>query len=161
MSESYRVVAGRIRRELSDLERVVSRAERALATARQDPERQDLYLDSAALNLHDFYAGLERLFALIASSIEGSLPTGHDWHRELLRQMTSPVPQIRPAVLSPEVSKELEEYLGFRHVVRNIYAFEFDLERIARLVQRLRSVFERVQTELLAFADLLEQIAQS
>nr|BAL58848.1 hypothetical conserved protein [Candidatus Acetothermum autotrophicum] len=159
MSEHYRVVAGRIRRELADLEHVVARAERALAAAQQRPEDQDIYLDSAALNLHDFYAGLERLFALIAASVDTSVPTGGEWHRELLRQMGATIPSIRPPVLSEETLKELSEYLGFRHVVRNIYAFEFDLERISRLVHRLRPVFERVRRELLACADFLERAA--
>lgn len=47
MSEQYRVLAGRIHRELEELGRVVTRAERALEAARQRPEDQDLYLDSA------------------------------------------------------------------------------------------------------------------
>jgi hypothetical protein len=51
VSEQYRVLAGRIHRELEELGRVVTRAERALEAARQRPEDQDLYLDSAALNL--------------------------------------------------------------------------------------------------------------
>lgn len=161
MSEQYRVLAARIRRELADIERVVARTERALAAAQQRPEDQDIYLDSAALNLHDFYAGLERLFALIAASVDTSVPTGREWHRELLRQMATDIPAIRPPVLSEETLEELGEYLGFRHIVRNIYAFEFDLERIARLVHRLRSVFERARCELLAFVDFLERTSSA
>jgi hypothetical protein len=57
--EDYLVAAGRIRQELTDLERVVARVERAITVAHQRLEDQDLYIDSAALNLHDFYAGLE------------------------------------------------------------------------------------------------------
>ena len=52
--------------ELVDLERVVARAERAIAAGRQSLENQDLYLDSAALNLHDFYDGSERIFRQMA-----------------------------------------------------------------------------------------------
>ena len=59
MIEAYLLLADRIRQELSDLEQVVARAERAIQAARRQPEDQDLYIDSAALNLHDFYAGLE------------------------------------------------------------------------------------------------------
>jgi hypothetical protein len=152
MSERYRVVAGRIRQELTELERVVARAERAVTAARQRPEDQDLYLDSAALNLHDFYAGLERLFHQIAATVDRSVPTGYEWHRDLLRQMGVALAQVRPQVLSTETSKALDEYLRFRHVVRNIYTFEFDPERIERLVQRLQPSFRPVQRELLAFA---------
>jgi hypothetical protein len=159
LSEQYRVLAGRIHRELEELGRVVTRAERALEAARQRPEDQDLYLDSAALNLHDFYSGLERVFSLIASSVDESVPRGHEWHRELLRQMGTDIPQVRPAVLSAQTVQDLEEYLGFRHVVRHIYAFEFDFERVERLVRHLRPLFERVSTELKAFANLLERLS--
>jgi hypothetical protein len=160
MIERYAVAAGRIRQELASLEQVVSRAERAAAAARQRPQEQDLYLDSAALNLHDFYIGLERIFRHIASTVDQSVPSGPEWHRELLRQMNLALPQIRPQVISEETTKAIDEYLRFRHVVQNVYAFEFDPERITRLVQRLRPSFERVRTELLAFASLLGDLTQ-
>jgi hypothetical protein len=160
MIERYAVVAGRIRQELTSLEQVVSRAERAVVAARQYPQEQDLYLDSAALNLHDFYIGLERIFRHIAATVDQSVPSGPEWHRELLRQMNLALPQIRPQVISEETARAIDEYLRFRHVVQNVYAFEFDPERIARLVQRLRPSFEQARTELLAFASLLGDLAQ-
>ena len=92
MIEDYLVVAGRIRQELADLKRVVARAERAIGAARHRPEDQDLYIDSAALNLHDFYAGLERIFHQIATTIDGNLPVGREWHRDLLHQMQIDLP---------------------------------------------------------------------
>ena len=160
MIERYLVVAGRTRQELTDLDRVVTRSERAVSAARQRPEDQDLYLDAAALNLHDFYAGLERVFHHIATTIDKSMPSGPEWHRDLLRQMQVTLSQLRPPVLSAETIKALDEFLRFRHVVRNIYTFEFESQRIELLVQRLRPCFERVQNELLSFANFLEQLAQ-
>jgi hypothetical protein len=160
MIERYLVAAGRIRQELVELERVVARVERAVASARRHPEDQDLYLDSAALNLHDFYSGLERVFHHIAAAVDGSVPAGSEWHGELLRQMGVALPQVRREVLSPETIKMLDEYLRFRHVVRHVYAFEFDPDRLERLVQRLRPSFEQVRAELLAFADFLERVAR-
>lgn len=158
MIEDYLVVAGRIRQELSDLEQVVARAERAITAARQRSEDQDLYIDSAALNLHDFYAGLERIFQQIATTIDGNLPTSQDWHRKLLDRMQADLPDVRPPVLSAEAAEALDEFLRFRHVVRNIYAFQFDPERVARLVQLMPPAFHQVRTELLTFAEFLEQI---
>jgi uncharacterized protein YutE (UPF0331/DUF86 family) len=73
--------------------------------------------------------------------------------------MGTDIPQVRPAVLSAQTVQDLEEYLGFRHVVRHIYAFEFDFERVERLVRHLRPLFERVSTELKAFANLLEHLS--
>ncbi|MFQ6014650.1 MAG: hypothetical protein ACE5NP_04320 [Anaerolineae bacterium] len=160
MIEDYIVLASRIRQELADLERVVARAERAIAAARQRPADQDLYLDSAALNLHDFYAGLERIFRHIATTVDGSLPTGRNWHRDLLQQMTIDLPNLRPPVLSAETIKALDEYLRFRHVVRNIYAFQFDPDRLEQLVKQARPAFTQTETELLAFTQFLEQVGQ-
>jgi len=158
--ERYLVVAGRIRQEVAELERIVARAERAVAAVQQRPDDQDLYLDAAALNLHDFYSGLERVFHHIAATIDRSAPDGSEWHRDLLRQMQVPLLPIRPQVLSDETVQTLDEFLRFRHVVRNIYTFAFDQERIEHLVQRLRPCFERVQNELRRFADFLDRLAQ-
>lgn len=160
MIEEYLTVANRIRQELDDLERVVSRAERAIQAARRQSEDQDLFLDSAALNLHDFYAGLERIFHQIATIIDGSLPTGREWHRDLLQQMQADLPDLRPPVLSSEVSHAIDEFLRFRHVVRNIYAFQFDPNSLERLAQLMPLVFRQAKAELLAFAEFLEQVGR-
>lgn len=160
MIERYAVVAGRITQELADLEQVVTRIERAMAMARQAVPDADLYLDSVALNLHDFYAGLERALHQVAALVDDSVPGGAEWHRELLRQMAIPLPNVRPQVLSAETVKALDEYLRFRHVVRNVYAFEFDPEQMDRLVQRLRPTFDRTRRDLEALIDFLTQLTQ-
>ncbi len=159
MIERYALVSGRIRKELENPERVVNRIEGAMAAARKHPKDQDFYLDSVALNLHDFYAGLERTFSYISSHVEQSVPLGEDWHRELLLQMNVEVPGVRPAVLSAESVEALDEYPRFLHVVRNVYTFNFDPERIERLVERIRTCFKHVRSDLLAFANFLEQVA--
>ena len=159
MIERYRVVAGRIRLELGELVKTIDRAERALIAAQTNLENQDLFLDSAALNLHDFYTGLERIFSQIATVVDNSMPSGRDWHRVLLNQMSIPLYQVRPQVLSAETIQAIDEYRRFRHVVRNVYAFEFDATRIEPLINNLASSFQAIQSELLSFADLLEQLA--
>ena len=159
MIGSYAVLASRIRQDMADLERMVERVERAMQARRQGTAEQDLLLDSAALNLHDFYTGLERIFTHVASGVDRSVPSGPDWHRELLRQMTVQVPGLRPAVIPIEVSIAVDEFLRFRHVVRHIYAFEFDPERVERLATRLRPTFGDVEATLVAFAAFLEGLA--
>jgi hypothetical protein len=117
------------------------------------------YLDSVALNLHDVYVGFERLFEDIARRVDQSVPDGPHWHQELLDQMSSTIADTRPAVLTPETRRQLERYQGFRHVVRNVYAAEFDPDQIEPLVRRLPNVCDAATTELGGFADALEQIA--
>ena len=122
----FAILAGRIRQDLTEIERIVARAERAVLAARQHDVNQDLFVDSAALNLHDAYSSIERLLEQIASSVDQSVPSTHDWHRELLKQMTVEVPGLRPQVLSGTTTTALDEYRRFRHVVRNLYAFALD-----------------------------------
>ena len=161
MSERYKVLATRIRQELDALEKAAARAKRAGALALKSSPDQDLYLDAAALNLHDFYTGLERAFQQIAASLDESVPDGSNWHRELLRRMASECPQIRPAVISGKTLELLDEYLRFRHVVRNIYAFEFDPDRIGRLAEGLDLLLSHLSKELRAFALFLERLAEA
>jgi len=76
MTEAYVILARRIRDELNNLEKILDRARLGMDTANDRPEVQDFLIDSVALNLHDFYAGIERFFRLIASSVDEAYPQG-------------------------------------------------------------------------------------
>ncbi len=128
---------------------------------RAQSSADDYYVDSVALNLHGFYSGLERIFAMIATAVDMNLPEGNQWHYQLLQQMTQEIPGVRPAVISEETCALLDEYRGFRHVVRNVYALELDPNRIEPLVEKIPVLFAQVKAELLAMAALLEQQASS
>jgi hypothetical protein len=129
-------------------------------TAQRNPPDADLYIDSASLNLHDVYSGLERVFKQIAATVDGNVPSSPEWHRELLEQMGLDLPQVRPPVLTFQSIQLLDEYLRFRHVVRNVYTFSFDVERVGRLVKDLKLVFAQTQQELLAFVNFMEQVGK-
>lgn len=161
MIARYRVLAERLRAELQTLERVVARAEEALSRSTRQVEDQDYFMAAAALDLHGFYAGLERLFELIANEIDSSPATGPRWHRDLLEQMALVVTDVRPAVLSPETPTILIDYLEFRHVVRNVYTFNLRSDRVAELVSNLRSAFNLAQDDLLNFAIFLEELSNA
>ena len=155
------VHAERIRSELANIEGVVARVRRAMEASAGDAVDSDLYWDAVALNLHDFYTGLERILRHIAAEIDGHLPAGGEWHQELLRQMAIPLPRIRPAIFSNETIKRLDEYLRFRHVVRHVYAFEFDPQRIKPLAEALTGDFAQIKGELAVFTDYLEGLADA
>lgn len=158
MNEQLLRLAARIRKEFVELAVVMDRAQEGWW--RSQSSADDLYLDSVALNLHGFYAGLERLFELIAAAIDGTIPQGEGWHKTLLNQMTAEIPNVRPAVISEETRAMLNGYRKFRHIVRNVYTFKFDPAGIQKLVERLPELFTQVRAELLAFADFLVQQAQ-
>jgi hypothetical protein len=156
MSERYRLAAARIRQELADVQQVIDRCKRAMRAAPLATADQDVYLDSVALNLHAFYSGIERILHHIATFVDGALPEGGQWHQELLRQMRTDVPGLRPPILADDSLDCLREYLAFRHIVRNVYAFKFDPIRLQYLVQRLDGCYALVRTQLLDFAEFLD-----
>lgn len=153
--EELAELAERIRQELGEISRVVTRTSEGWERARRSND--DYYLDSVALNLHGFYMGIERLFTQIAEVVEGDLPHGESWHQLLLRRMMTEVPMIRPAVISKETGAKLDDYRGFRHVVRNVYAYKFDPDKLETLVRSVPDLFAQLKAELLAFAAFLEQ----
>ncbi len=153
MKPSLQSLAARIRQELGELDQVVARLLEAWQRAHRSGD--DFYLDSVALNLHGFYSGIERIFERLAETLDGSLPSGENWHQALLVQMSKEVTGIRPAVISQPTAKRLDDYRGFRHVVRNVYTFHFDSAKLEKLVLGVEETFAQLKAELLAFADFL------
>jgi hypothetical protein len=49
----------------------------------------------------------------------------------------------------------LDEFRAFRHIVRNVYAFQLDPVKLRRLVQEAPSAAAQLRMELVAFADFL------
>jgi hypothetical protein len=156
MSAEYATLAGRIRQSLLDLERVVSRAELLMDKAQRSGDAD--YLDGVALNLHGFYAGVERILEDIARTVEQTIPAGPDWHQDLLLQMSVEITAIRPPVITQETRRCLDEYRGFRHIVRNVYTFSLRPARLQELVSGLRDCYRAVEGDLHGLAVFLEQL---
>jgi len=69
--------------------------------------------------------------------------------------MTIAAKDVRPTVISEELAAELDEFLSFRHVFRNIYGFELKGERIGHLVGRFDAVAGRLIDEIKKFLSFL------
>lgn len=114
------------------------------------PQQDDIYsLRARGSILHDFYNGFERVFIRIAPVLNGGIPRGDQWHRDLVDDMTLDIPEVRPAVIDQGLARTLGEYLRFRHVFRNVYGGVLEAERMASLEKRLPET-------LAAFRDRVE-----
>lgn len=148
------VLASRILNEVSSLGIVVARVERAWKKAAANND--EFYFDSVALNIHSFYSVLERVFEKVASAVDNSPPQGINWHQELLKQMALEIPNVRPAVISEKTRKRLDNYRGFRHVVRNVYSYHISPDKMEPLAKGIRLTFKQVEKELTAFSRFIE-----
>ncbi len=107
--------------------------------------------------LHDFYNCCERIFRKIATNINGGFGQVESWHKELLYRMTIEIKNIRPQVISENLAAELDDYLSFRHIFRNIYGFELKGERLSRLVSKFVKVSQQFKKEILKFLKKMEK----
>jgi hypothetical protein len=142
-------------------ERIASLAAEARQTLADFAEREPPLLELRGMGaiLHDFYTGIEQVFATIAPELNGGLPAGAAWHRQLLTNMTLDLPGVRPPVLRAETAQALDEFLRFRHLFRNVYGFELEWPRVRVLLARLPTVWTEVDSDFERFLTFLDAAA--
>lgn len=152
---SYRRLIAEIEEELNMLRTLRQRLDWALH------ENLPEYALTAVVGkiLHDFYTGLEIVFEKIARETKEGLPTGEAWHRDLLNVMSLDIPETRPPVISRSLTKELYEYLRFRHLFRNIYVYELSWERMEPLAKNFPRVLDNVIADIVVFCDFLRTVS--
>jgi hypothetical protein len=119
-----------------------------------------IHESAIALNLHNFYTGVEKVFERIADDLNGGVPTGREWHKRLLHSMSLELPDLRPPVITNETEIALNEFLAFRHIVRNIYAFNLDSERLALLMKRFPQAQTLFKSDIAGFVGFLRRQVQ-
>jgi hypothetical protein len=111
-------------------------------------------ITALAAVMHSFYNGLENVLLSIAKGLDSATPTGTQWHRDLLTQITQPTPSRGP-VLTADTAHRLADYLGFRHFYRHSYSFVLDWEELRPLVVSLKQIWEQSKYELYEFLSRL------
>ncbi len=126
-----------------------------------DPELQatSLILRGKGSILHDFYCGVERIFKRIAEDLNGGIPSGDSWHRDLLIDMKLNLPGLRPAVISEDTFRLLADFLDFRHRFRNIYGFELDDKKLAAIEAKFSGALENFKADLKVFLNFLTDLS--
>jgi hypothetical protein len=126
--------------------------------ASHEPDELELYIPGGVL--HDLYNGIEAVFSRVARQLDGHVPSGANWHRELLDQMSKPfLPSRRHSVIHHDTVLQLEEYRKFRHVVRIHYGFSLDWNRLKPLVDNAMAVLDIVTADIEQFVEFLRMIA--
>lgn len=113
-------------------------------------------VSALATFLHSFYSGIENSLKRIAIEIDGGVPSGDAWHRQLLTSMTSST-DSRPPVLSNSLYEALSEYLAFRHFFRQAYSFHFNWYKMSGLVLNAEGTMRLFESEVDSFLGSLSQ----
>ena len=155
---SFVILKSDIRRELDNVRRLVDEAEEWQPRLSDWPPT--VRVRTAGGILHDFYSAAERIFRYIATEIDDDLPGGNSCHIQLLQRMATNLETIRPAVLDLATARQLDEYLRFRHLFRNMYGFDLEWERCNKLLVDLPETFARLEEQVTAFVEFLESAAR-
>ncbi|MGQ9825665.1 MAG: ribonuclease toxin HepT-like protein [Desulfotomaculales bacterium] len=151
----FELVREQISEELQRLEVLNEELKEAIKLKRINPSfRNRLCADI----LEEFYQGAENIFKVVAEDVDRSLPSGEQWHKKLLLQMTIGT-ALRPPLITKDLAEELSAYLRFRHLNRNIYGFMLDWEKMRHLAENLPRVLERLKTATGVFLKLLAETA--
>ena len=141
MKETILAIISGVEKELENLVELQREMQRVKL------EKEIVFQRSKGSILHDFYNCCERVFKKIAIEINSGYEESEKWHKNLLYQMTTPIEGVRPRVISDELAADLDEFLAFRHLFRNIYGFELKGSRIDYLVGKFEKVAERFRKE--------------
>ena len=143
---------GMVERELNHLGRVVSEIKRSLPRLRQ-PTLRNIRLMSDRLD--DFYLGIERILERIIQQLEGKVPSGREWHKDLLDIATQEKKGVRPPILDPTLRERLDNFRKFRHFARHRYAEELLWSPILELAKQVPETFALYE---LALKDFLRSL---
>lgn len=158
--DSLRELAGDIEAELAKLARLEGQIQHVQNEVKKAPQYTELFYESLALKFHNFYTGCERIFSLIAVEMNGGVPNKADWHRRLLDRMKGESEERR-AVITSETAQLIQDFLAFRHVVRNIYGFELNTERLEILMQKYPQAWHQFELDIQTFVEWLNELAIS
>jgi hypothetical protein len=148
-----------IKDELGALDRLVDDIALVYGERPKVERKRSVYDESLALKLHNFYTGCERIFTRIAEFFNGGATASGDWHKRLLKGMSLDIEGVRPAVITQNTVAALEDFLAFRHRVRNIYGFELDSDRLTALVERVGKDYAGFRKDIVKFSGFLKKLA--
>ena len=147
----------RINDELAKIEDILERIRRGLKIIKVVPiDITEFIENTIATDLADIYSGIERIFERIANEVDGHLPRGSRWHKNLLEQMTKQRPERQP-VISENTFLQLGKLLEFRHKVNNIYGRELKYDNTLVHAETIHELFAAVSQDLNTFTISLAQ----
>jgi len=145
-------VEKKIRFELDQIGKLLDKYDYLLTKANSDEEMDDIEVTALASVLHSFYNAVENIFLQISKNIDGNVPRGSNWHKDLLIQMSEDT-RNREEIISRELQLKLLEYLAFRHFFRHSYSFYLDWDEMEELVVNMGQVKEEFEEEIEDFLE--------
>lgn len=124
--------------------RLIKETYRKIEERKKGMERSKSKLESLAYQLHNLYCAFEDLFKIVADFFDNTVEEKGRYHAELLRRMSIFIRGVRPALLSDEAYKLLDNLRAFRRFFRHAYGHEIELRKIKIVLDdalRLKEIY--------------------
>ena len=112
-------------------------------------------LESLAYQLHNLYCAYEDLFKIVAGFFENNIEERSKYHVELLKRMRLTIEGVRPALLSEESFRLLNNLRSFRHFFRHAYSYELDRRKVFIVLEDALTLKETFKSDLENFLSKL------
>lgn len=120
-------------------------------------KRSKVKLESLGYKLHNLYCAFEDLFKTVARHFENQVEDIAKYHKELLKRMAIHIEGVRPALLSEETLRVLDELRAFRHFFRHAYAYELKYEKVKPVIESTDKIRVLYKGEIERFLKELEE----
>lgn len=153
-----RLLAAEIRRDAGVLDRVSATVAQGTEEVRRQPDSRPLCA-VLAVDLHRWYTGFEAVLERVERFFE-LMPSGPEWHGELLSSALLDVVGVRPPLVDPAREPGLRDLLRFRHFFRHAYVVELDAAKLLAVSASHAAAASGATSDLLRFADLMDAMAE-
>jgi len=99
--------------------------------------------------LCNVYNGIENILKQILKEMGVSISKSDSWHSDLLMLA------INNGIITENIKKQLNEYLGFRHFFSHTYSFLLKLEKLTPLAENIFEVYSSFEKEIDSFVKKL------
>ena len=83
-------------------------------------------------------------------SIHGKLPSNLNWHKELLELcFTEDIDNKK--LFNENLHKTLDDYLRFRHFIRNNYSYRLDWKQMEPLIKNINEHWNSIKSDVIKF----------
>lgn len=145
----FNLLKAQIKAQIEEIKKIYNEIEDREKQAKENK----VILESLGYKLHNLYCAFEDLFKIVAQFFENQVEDLARYHKELLRRLSLSIEGVRPALISEESYKELDELRAFRHFFRHAYSYELKYEKIISPLQsanKLKNLYQKDISQFLA-----------
>lgn len=114
-------------------------------------------LVESAFYVNQIYSAFENSFKNIVRTFENNIEQDY-WHKSFLERISLDIQGIRPALISEENFRCLNELRAFRHFFHHAYGIDIDKEKfkiVADKVYHIKDLFSEEAKQFFVFLDKL------